>query len=41
MPLAPHETPDAPPVAVEVVLLRHHPIEGFAYRRLITALGRG
>lgn len=42
MPLAPHEAPDAPPpVAVEVVLLRHGPSEGFAYRRLITALGRG
>ncbi|MFE3381458.1 hypothetical protein [Streptomyces anulatus] len=25
---------------VEVVLLRHDPTEGFAYRRLITALGR-
>ncbi|MFJ1958157.1 hypothetical protein ACIOGT_17450 [Streptomyces microflavus] len=41
MPLAPHEVPDAPPVNVEVVLLRHGPSEGFAYRRLITALGRG
>ncbi|MDJ0460657.1 hypothetical protein [Streptomyces sp. H27-C3] len=42
MPLAPHEAPDAPPpVAVEVLLLRHDPTEGFAYRRLITALGRG
>ncbi|MBT2381741.1 hypothetical protein J7E90_31755 [Streptomyces sp. ISL-111] len=40
-PLAPHEAPDAPSVAVEVVLLRHDPSEGFAYRRLITALGRG
>ncbi|MEV6478249.1 hypothetical protein [Streptomyces sp. NPDC051657] len=42
MPLAPHAAPDASPaVAVEVVLLRHDPTEGFAYRRLITALGRG
>lgn len=41
MPPAPHEAPDAPPVTVEVVLLRHGPSEGFAYRRLITALGRG
>ncbi|MER6024040.1 hypothetical protein [Streptomyces anulatus] len=41
MSLAPHEAHDAPPVAVEVVLLRHNPSEGFAYRRLITALGRG
>lgn len=41
MPLTPLEAPDAPPVAVEVVLLRHGPSEGFAYRRLITALGRG
>ncbi|MFB7299240.1 hypothetical protein [Streptomyces rubiginosohelvolus] len=28
-------------MSVEVVLLRHDPTEGFAYRRLITALGRG
>ncbi|MER6195422.1 hypothetical protein [Streptomyces cyaneofuscatus] len=41
MSLAPHEAHDAPPVAVEVVLLRHNPSEGFVYRRLITALGRG
>ncbi|PCG86955.1 hypothetical protein CIB93_05275 [Streptomyces sp. WZ.A104] len=41
MPLTSHEAADAPPVTVEVVLLRHDPIEGFAYRRLITALGRG
>ncbi|MEV7249881.1 MULTISPECIES: hypothetical protein [Streptomyces] len=41
MPLASHEAPDVPPVAVEVVLLRHDPREGFTYRRLITALGRG
>lgn len=41
MPLAPHEVPDpSPPVAVEALLLRHDPTEGFAYRRLITALGR-
>lgn len=32
---------DAPPpvVLVEALLLRHDPTEGFAYRRLITALG--
>ncbi|QNE77566.1 hypothetical protein F0344_25890 [Streptomyces finlayi] len=42
MPLTPHAAPDAPPpVAVEVMLLRHDPTEGFAYRRLITALDRG
>lgn len=36
------DAPDAPPtVLVEVLLLRHDPTEGFAYRRLITALGRG
>ena len=28
----------SPPVLVEVLLLRHDPAEGFAYRRLITAL---
>ncbi|MEV8343125.1 hypothetical protein [Streptomyces niveus] len=28
-----------PPVLVEALLLRHDPTEGFAYRRLITALG--
>lgn len=41
MPLTPPEAPDAPPVAVEVVLLRHDSAEGFTYRRLVTALGRG
>ncbi|TFI19918.1 hypothetical protein [Streptomyces sp. 4R-3d] len=30
-----------PPVLVETLLLRHDAAEGFAYRRLITALGRG
>ncbi|MBT2427488.1 hypothetical protein J7F02_17875 [Streptomyces sp. ISL-112] len=40
MPLAPHEVPDPPSVAVEVVVVRHDPSEGFSYRRLITALGR-
>lgn len=40
MPLAPHEAPDSPPVTVEVVLLRHGPIEGFVHRRLIKAPGR-
>ncbi|MEU0163505.1 hypothetical protein ABZ154_33155 [Streptomyces sp. NPDC006261] len=38
MPLAPLE---APPVTVEVLLLRHGPIEGFAYRRLAMPLDRG
>ncbi|MBT2487193.1 hypothetical protein J7E96_01280 [Streptomyces sp. ISL-96] len=32
----PHDSP--PPVLVEALLLRHDPAEGFAYRRLITAL---
>lgn len=41
MPLTPHEEPDAPPVAVEVLLLRHDPSEGFTYRRLTTTLRRG
>lgn len=40
-PIAP-DAPDAPPtVLVEALLLRHDPTEGFAYRRLITALARG
>lgn len=39
-PVAP-DAPDAPPtVLVEALLLRHDPTEGFAYRRLITALAR-
>lgn len=41
MPLTPLEAPDAPPVAVEVVLLRHDSAEGFTYRLLVTALCRG
>lgn len=41
MPLAPLEALDAPPVAVEVVLLRHDPAEGFTYRQLATTLRRG
>lgn len=41
MPLTPLEAPDAPPVAVEVVLLRHDSTDGFTYRRLVTALRRG
>ncbi|MEV0886435.1 hypothetical protein AB0J03_21705 [Streptomyces microflavus] len=42
MPLAPYEAPDVPPpVFVEAVLLRHDQAGGFAYRRLITALGAG
>ncbi|MFJ4921663.1 hypothetical protein [Streptomyces sp. NPDC088725] len=35
---APPVTP--PPVLVEVLLLRHDPGEGFAYRRLVTGLDR-
>ncbi|MFJ1804202.1 hypothetical protein [Streptomyces sp. NPDC088180] len=37
----PLEAPDAPPVTVEVLLLRHGPIGGFAYRRLAMPLDRG
>ncbi|WP_327233035.1 hypothetical protein OG349_02765 [Streptomyces sp. NBC_01317] len=41
-PAAPTSYGDAPPtVLVEALLLRHDPTEGFAYRRLITALGGG
>ncbi|MFB7301350.1 hypothetical protein [Streptomyces rubiginosohelvolus] len=41
MPLTPLEALDAPPVAVEVVLLRHDPAGGFSYRQLVTALRKG
>ncbi|MFJ7527930.1 hypothetical protein ACIQ1S_23745 [Streptomyces griseus] len=41
MPLSPIAALDAPTVDVEVVLLRHDPVEGFAYRRLAAVLSRG
>ncbi|MFD3519044.1 hypothetical protein [Streptomyces sp. NPDC058653] len=38
-PLKPVVCDAPPPVLVEALLLRHDPAEGFAYRRLLTALG--